>query len=118
MNSAHQHFQFAQKFAKVMDNQFKVFGFSVGLDPILGLIPGLGDFLPLFFSFYIIWIAFQLEIPKHKIAQMGVNVFLDTVIGMIPFAGDIFDFFFQSHTYNLKIIENHLADQPIIITSD
>jgi hypothetical protein len=97
--------------ATLMDNAFVIPGINrrIGLDAIIGLVPGIGDAISAVISAYIIWEARQLGLPRWKIARMVANVALDTAIGAVPFAGDMFDAAFKSNMRNLRIIQNHLG---------
>jgi Domain of unknown function (DUF4112) len=97
--------------AKLMDSAFLIPGLNrrVGLDAVLGLVPGVGDALSAAIASYIIWEARQLGLPRWKIARMIGNVAVDTAIGAIPFAGDVFDVVFKSNQRNLRIIHEHLG---------
>lgn len=97
--------------AKLLDSAFLIPGLNrrVGLDAVLGLVPGVGDAVSAALASYIIWEARQLGLPRWKIARMVGNVAVDTAIGAIPFAGDVFDVFFKSNQRNLRIIHEHLG---------
>lgn len=97
--------------AKLMDSAFVIPGLNrrVGLDSVLGLVPGIGDAISAALASYIIWEARQLGLPRWKIARMIGNVAVDTTIGAIPLAGDLFDVFFKSNERNLRIIHEHLG---------
>lgn len=97
--------------ANLMDRAFLIPGLNrrVGLDAVLGLVPGVGDALSAAIASYIIWEARQLGLPRWKIARMIGNVAVDTAIGAIPFAGDVFDVVFKSNQRNLRIIHEHLG---------
>ncbi|MBF9197201.1 DUF4112 domain-containing protein [Microvirga terrestris] len=97
--------------ANLMDSAFLIPGLNrrVGLDAVLGLVPGIGDALSAAIASYIIWEARQLGLPRWKIARMIGNVAVDTAIGAIPFAGDVFDVVFKSNQRNLRIIHEHLG---------
>ncbi|KLK93338.1 hypothetical protein AA309_09835 [Microvirga vignae] len=97
--------------AKLMDSAFVIPGLNrrIGLDAVLGLVPGVGDALSAALASYIIWEAHQLGLPRWKIARMVANVAVDTAIGAIPLAGDVFDVFFKSNVRNLRIIHDHLG---------
>ena len=84
----------------------------VGLDAIIGLVPGIGDAVSTLLASYIIWEARQLGLPRWKIARMVGNVAVDTAIGAIPVAGDAFDLFFKANERNLRIINEHLKRGP------
>ena len=96
--------------ARLLDSAFPIPGTNqrVGIDALLGLIPGVGDLVSTALSSYIIWEARQLGLPRWKIARMIGNVATDTVLGAIPFAGDVFDVFFRANRRNMKILRDHL----------
>ncbi len=97
--------------AKLMDSAFMIPGLNrrVGLDAVLGLVPGVGDALSAALASYIIWEARQLGVPRWKMARMVGNVAMDTAVGAIPLAGDVFDVFFKANERNLRIIHEHLG---------
>ena len=97
--------------AKLMDSAVLIPGLNrrVGLDAVLGLVPGIGDAVSAALASYIIWEARQLGLPGWKIARMIGNVAVDTAIGAIPLAGDVFDVFFKANQRNLRIIHEHLG---------
>lgn len=82
--------------------------YAVGLDAIVGLIPGIGDVITAAMGAYIVWEGRNLGLPKWKLARMAGNILFDTAVGAIPLAGDAFDVLFRSNTRNLKIIKAHL----------
>jgi Domain of unknown function (DUF4112) len=97
--------------AKLMDNAFVIPGLNrrVGLDSVIGLVPGVGDAISAALASYIIWEARQLGLPRWKIARMIGNVAVDTALGAIPLAGDVFDIFFKANERNMRIIHDHLG---------
>jgi hypothetical protein len=94
-----------------MDSAFFIPGLNrrIGLDAVIGLVPGVGDAISAALASYIIWEARQLGLPRWKIARMIGNVAVDTAIGAIPLAGDVFDVFFKANERNLRIIHDHLG---------
>lgn len=78
-------------------------GYSIGLDPLIGLIPGIGDLIGTAVSSFIIYHARRAGVPKATIMRMMANVALDSAVGMIPFAGDVFDFAFKANQKNLEL---------------
>lgn len=104
------HIRFAEKLTVLLDSKFHVFGFSFGLDPIIGLIPGIGDTITSVLSLYILWIGRRLDLPQAALQKMAWNVILDFILGAIPILGDVADFYYHANTRNLKIIHAHLPD--------
>ncbi|MED5522415.1 MAG: DUF4112 domain-containing protein, partial [Pseudomonadota bacterium] len=80
----------AQKLANLLDTAVKLpfIPIRIGLDSIVGLIPGAGDALMLFVSLRIVWLGKSLGMPKALIAQMVKNSAIDFGLGFIPFVGD------------------------------
>lgn len=97
--------------AQLMDNAFYIpmLGRRVGLDAIIGLVPGIGDAVTTVVQSYIVWEARRLGAPASLIARMIGNVALDGLVGLIPFAGDAFDAVFKANIRNMKLLREHLA---------
>ena len=97
--------------ANLLDSAFAIPGtrYRIGLDSIIGIVPGIGDAVTTLLSSYIIWEARQLGVPKRLIARMIGNVAIDSAIGLIPFAGDAFDVVFKANRRNIKILRDYLA---------
>lgn len=101
-----------RKLATLLDSAFVVPGtnYRVGLDPILGLIPGLGDLVSPLFAIGIIWQAHDLGIPRVVQLRMLFNVGIDALIGAVPFIGDLFDFVWKANVKNLALLERYASD--------
>ena len=95
----------------LMDSRFLIPGtkYRVGLDAILGLIPGIGDGLGAVVSFYILLRLWQHELPWHLRARLVGNIFVDFGLGFIPLVGDLFDFGFKANRRNVRLVRNHLG---------
>jgi Domain of unknown function (DUF4112) len=101
--------------SKVLDNLITIPGtkISIGVDPILGLLPIAGDYIGLILSAYIILQAGLLGLPKQTLIRMIINIIIDTLVGTIPLLGDFFDFTFKANIKNLELLEGHLnSPQP------
>ena len=100
-----------RKIAKLLDTAIGIPGtkFRLGLDPILGLLPGGGDLIGAGISAYMIYLAASFGLERHKINEMIKNIALETTVGFIPIFGDIFDVYFKANIRNLEILEEHLA---------
>ncbi|MDQ3239006.1 MAG: DUF4112 domain-containing protein [bacterium] len=107
------HLKIAQYVSDLLENKFSFMGRRFGIDPLLGLLPGLGDFLGLVFSFYLVWIGSRMQLPKDKINLMLQNIVLDFMFGIIPFVGDMSDFVFKANTRNMAILRKY-EQNPII----
>jgi Domain of unknown function (DUF4112) len=81
--------------------------YRIGLDPILGLIPGGGDTVSAALSGYIIIEAARMGLPRKALMQMVGNLVIDTVAGSVPVVGDIFDVFSKANIRNMQIVESH-----------
>ena len=84
-------------------------GYRIGIDPILGLIPGVGDLIGAGLSLYLVREAAKLGIPKRILLRMVGNVALETLIGIVPVLGDLFDAAWKANLRNLRLIELHYA---------
>lgn len=104
-----------RKIAKILDSAIGIPGtkFRIGLDPILGLIPGGGDLIAGIISAYMIYLATRFGLEKREIFKMFKNVAIETAVGSVPIAGDIFDAYFKANMRNLEILEKHLEKSQV-----
>ena len=93
-----------------MDNVFRVpgLGWRFGLDPVLGLIPGVGDVIGTLVSVYTLLAGVRYGVPRITLIRMGLNVGLDMVIGAIPFVGDLFDAYWKTNQRNLNLLRQRV----------
>jgi Domain of unknown function (DUF4112) len=87
----------------------------IGIDPILGLIPGGGDTVSAALSGYIIVEAARMGLPRKALMQMVLNLVIDTVGGSVPVVGDIFDVVSKANFRNMQIVESHVKT-PLVRT--
>ena len=83
----------------------------IGLDAVIGLVPGVGDIVTGALSAYMIWEARNLGLSRGQVLRMAANVGFDTAIGAIPVVGDLFDLAFRSNSRNLRLIKRHLDER-------
>lgn len=104
---------FVRFLADLLDQRFTIPGTSirVGLDPILGLVPGIGDALANIAGSAILIIAVQLNVPKIVLIRMGLNVAANALIGAIPILGDIFSIWFRSNAKNADLLERYAGSE-------
>jgi hypothetical protein len=100
------------KLAQILDTAFPIPGtrFRVGLDGLLGLIPGVGDTLGAAFSAYIVLEAARLGAPKGILLRMIRNLAVETVVGLVPILGDIFDIAWKANVRNLALLREHRVE--------
>lgn len=94
----------------LLDNAIRIPGtrFRIGLDPLLGLIPGGGDTAGLLLSAFIVLEAAQMGASKSALSTMAFNVLLETLVGTVPGVGDLFDATWKSNIRNIQLLEQHL----------
>jgi hypothetical protein len=97
--------------SRLLDNSIPIpgTGWKIGFDPIVGLIPGIGDLIGAVLSGYIVLEAARADVPTLTLARMILNVGVDTVLGAVPAVGDVFDAAWKSNTKNVALLERHLA---------
>ena len=78
-----------------------------GLDPIIGLIPVVGDWAGSILSLYVVYEALRLGIPWPVLGRMLLNVGVEALVGAVPVLGDVFDFVWQANMRNLRLVEAH-----------
>ncbi|MGI6456842.1 MAG: DUF4112 domain-containing protein [bacterium] len=100
-----------RKLSRLMDEAFTipVINKKVGLDAILGLIPGIGDVSGSLFTAYMISLALKLNVPNEIVIRMVYNLIIDMIVGSIPLIGDLFDAAFKANLKNLRLLEDYLA---------
>lgn len=96
--------------ALLLDSAFVVPGTNqrVGIDAIIGLVPGIGDIVTTVLSSYVIWEARNLGVSRLALGRMLTNLAIHASIGSIPIVGDIFDAFFRVNQRNMRIVRAQL----------
>jgi hypothetical protein len=104
---------FARFLAELLDQRFTIPGTSIriGLDPLIGLIPGIGDTLANLAGSAILFIGAKFNLPKVVLLRMALNIALNTLIGAIPFVGDLFSIWFRSNVRNVQLLERYAGEQ-------
>jgi hypothetical protein len=97
--------------ARLLDTAVGIPGtrMRVGLDAVLGLVPGVGDVAGTVAAGYIVLTAVRLGAPRAVLARMLVNVGIDTAVGVVPVVGDLFDAGYRANARNVALLEAHLA---------
>jgi hypothetical protein len=100
-----------EKLAWVMDRSIPIGRWTIGLDGIIGLIPGLGDLIGALISALIVAAGIQARLPRSAIARMVANVGIEAVVGVVPFLGDLFDMAWKANTKNVEIFRQALKGE-------
>jgi len=100
-----------QTVANLLDSAFVIPGTRqrVGIDAIIGVVPGLGDVATTLLSSYIVWEARNLGVSKFALAKMLTNLGIHAAVGSIPIVGDVFDAFFRVNQRNMRILRAQLG---------
>jgi hypothetical protein len=101
-----------RRLGRLLDSAVRVPGTGVrlGLDPLIGLVPGLGDWAGAAFSAYILLGAARLGVTRSTLLRMFANIAAEVVLGAVPVLGDIFDVAWRANDRNLDLLTTHLAD--------
>lgn len=97
--------------AWLLDNSIPIPGTGrrIGVDALIGLIPGAGDLVSGGLGLLVVVRAAQRGLPTIVLARMLLNVALDFSIGAIPIIGDAFDLWFKSNARNVALMRRYVA---------
>ena len=100
-----------RRISHLLDNAIPIPGtkYRIGLDPILGLIPGGGDLLGSVFAGYVVFKSAQMGVPQETLLKMAANIVFDTVAGTVPVAGDLLDVAWKANVKNIELLDAHLG---------
>src|SRR5688572_19797325 len=98
-----------RRLARWLDAGVRIPGTNIrfGLDPIIGLIPGVGDSSGAAVGGWILLEASRLGVPRTTLLRIAWNIAVDAVIGAVPFLGDLFDVAWKSNLRNVALLERH-----------
>ncbi|MDJ0689497.1 MAG: DUF4112 domain-containing protein [Xenococcaceae cyanobacterium MO_188.B32] len=99
-----------RRLSHLLDNAIPIpgTGYRIGIDPILGLLPGGGDTVAGALGAYIVVEAARMGLPRQVVGQMVGNIIFDSVIGTVPVLGDLFDVGWKANVKNIALLEKHL----------
>ncbi|ACM57513.1 DUF4112 domain-containing protein [Halorubrum lacusprofundi] len=100
-----------QLVAYVLDEGIRVpgIGYRIGIDPVLGILPGAGDVLSGGVSLYIVVESARLGVSYTTLLRMIANISLDVAVGTIPIVGDAFDIVWKANKRNFKLVLEDLT---------
>jgi hypothetical protein len=98
-----------RRVADLLDSRFRIPGTTIrfGLDPILSLLPGVGDLASPAFAVALLAQGIYQGVPRVILLRMLINALLDAVIGAVPLVGTVGDLFFRANLRNLELLERH-----------
>lgn len=98
--------------ARVLDDLVTIPGtrYRVGIDPVIGVIPGVGDAVGTVFAAAVFAEAVRNRVPVHILFRMGWNYLVDAALGLIPFVGDVADAAHKATSKNLRLVDAAIAD--------
>lgn len=99
--------------SSLLDSAFEVPGtkYRVGLDPLVGLVPAVGDLVTPLFTIAVLWQSREMGVPRVVQVRMLLNAALDALLGVVPLAGDLFDFAWKANQMNLALLERHAYEE-------
>ncbi|KXX67859.1 DUF4112 domain-containing protein [Flammeovirga sp. SJP92] len=107
-------FKTLKKISTVMDEAIRVPGtkFKIGLDPFIGIIPGVGDTISIIISGISLYTVARNGVPPRLIMAMTFNLIVDYLIGLIPGVGDFIDIFYKANRNNTQMLVNYYEKNP------
>lgn len=95
-----------------LDERFALPGTNVrvGIDGLIGLVPGIGDLAGGLISTLVVLEARRLGVPGSVLARMAANIGIDVALGTIPVLGDLFDIRWKANRRNVNLLVRHLRD--------
>ncbi|MBO3270925.1 DUF4112 domain-containing protein [Hymenobacter defluvii] len=101
-----------ERIARLMDSQFRMPGtrFRFGLDPVLGLLPIVGDLSTFAISTVLIVTMMRHGAKGSVVVRMVLNVLFDTIVGAIPILGNVFDFAYKANDRNVRLLREHYVE--------
>jgi hypothetical protein len=94
--------------SRLLDNSIPLpGGYRIGLDPIIGLAPGVGDLIASTLSLWLVYDAAMLGLPKRILARMLLNIAIETLVGTFPLLGDFLDAVWKANARNMQLVELH-----------
>ncbi len=101
----------ARWLADILDARIRVPGtdIRVGIDPLIGLVPGLGDALASVLGSLLLVLAVHCRVPRIVLVRMASHILLNGALGAVPVLGDLFSVWFKSNLRNAELLERHVA---------
>jgi hypothetical protein len=96
----------ARRLAYLLDDAVRLpGGFRVGLDPLLSLLPVVGDVAGLVLSVYVVAEAWRAGVPRVVLARMSLYVAAEATLGAVPVLGSVVDAVLRVNQRNVALFE-------------
>lgn len=99
-----------EKLVELTELRYRIPGteFRFGLDAVIGLVPGIGDFLGMLLGLAVVLEGVRRGVPRAVLLRMLFNIWLDGAVGSIPLVGDLWDFWFKANRRNLRLLQKYV----------
>lgn len=103
------HFERLRRWSYLLDSAFRIPGTNIrfGWDPIVGLLPGVGDLSSPLFAVLLLTQALRMRVPRIVLARMVINAGIDALLGLLPVIGNILDVGWKANVRNMALLERH-----------
>ncbi|RCU46857.1 DUF4112 domain-containing protein [Haloplanus salinus] len=100
----------------LLDDSIRVPGtdYRIGIEPLIGLLPVVGDAVGVAISAYVLAVAARSGVPRATVARVAFVLWLDAVVGSVPLVGDLFDAYWKANLRATHLLEARLADPPSV----
>ena len=111
---------FIKLISRLLDTFFVIPGTRIrfGLEPIIGLIPFLGDQVTALISAALLYRSVQHRLPKIALVRMALNIFINAIVGMVPIVGDIFVLWYKPNMRNYRILQRYAGQTTAVTGGD
>lgn len=111
---------FIKLISRLLDTFFVIPGTRIrfGLEPIIGLIPFLGDQVTALISAALLYRSVQHRLPKIALVRMALNIFINAIVGMVPILGDIFVLWYKPNIRNYRILQRYAGQTTAVTGGD
>ena len=108
-----------KEFARLLDSRFRIPNTDIrfGIDPVIGLLPGVGDWIGGVASLYFMLLAALHGGKASVLGRMFINIMLDVIVGAIPVLGEVFDVYWKANDRNARLLRE-LQENPEEATSE
>jgi len=105
--------------SRLLDDSIRVPGtpWRVGLDPVIGLVPVVGDAVGAALAAYVLSVAVRTGVPRATLVRVAFVLWVDAVVGTVPIAGDLFDAYWKANRRTVGLLDARIAD-PSSATAD